>query len=399
MKLAVGCSSAPDRGSGIIAYVKDLCLALRRGGHEVHLVSPAPRQDTWLGASGIFHVPGGQDDDPVGCADSILRYLQERGIEGVINNDNALLQSIAPALGCPFIAVGHMSKHSIATLACHQPAWSDYVVAISEDMQRIFVSKHGVPLAKCPVIHTGCEDRGGDCRHTVPGPDKRPMRMVFAGGFNSALKGADLILQAIAASAGSWRGMELEWFGDLPEAVRRRVSAYPFVRVRGRVPRDALMAALRDADILLLPSRYEGCPMIVIEAMSLGAVPIVSDGIGAMRWMVTHGEDGFICRLARWPSQMLEAAEFLRDHPRLLHAMKYRARASYQSRFTSDRVAHRLLELVANPTVDRTESPTAIEILRWHRPLRPDGLKAPFIDRIHYRLGHLRRAGMLGLQR
>ena len=137
--------------------------------------------------------------------------------------------------------------------------------------------------------------------------------------------------------------------------------------------------------------------MALLEAMSFGAIPIVSDGIGAMRWIVTNGQDGFICHLDRFANQLMGCLEYLRSDPAAVVKLKTAARGRYLSGFRSERTAEELLRLLDRPTVDRSHKPGTVTVLRWHRPLRSDGLKAPLLDRICIRFGILRRAGVLRL--
>lgn len=391
MKILLGCSAPPDRGSGILAYAKDLTDALLKMGAEVHFASPTPRDFQWLQRSGLHHVATDQHHDPRLRTAQLARYVAEQAIEGVINNDNPWVQSIAPTVSCPFIAVGHMSKSSIASLACYQPQWSDYVVAISGAMRRAFVMKHAVPASRCPIVYTGVADPGEPPRR-VPA-ERGELRLLFAGGSNTRLKGADLLWQALALGARHWQGIRLDWFGDLPTASRSQLEAYGFVKVHGRVSRDRLLNAMRASDVLLLPSRYEGCPMTMLEAMSHGVVPIASDGVGAMSALITSGREGFICHLDDWPRQMLESIAFLREHPAILDTMRQRTRERYLAEFQSTAVAARLLDLLRQPVVDRRTPARKFDALRWHRPLRKDGRKSPLLDRVCIRFGWLRKAG------
>ena len=396
MKLLVGCSSPPDRGSGILTYSKELTEQLLIRGIEVHFVSPKPKDATWIKQHRIPQVSFDQHDEPRDAASKLLRYIRDHDIDAVINNDNSLVQSIAPGLSCPFIAIGHLGQTSIASLACYRPEWSDYVVSISADMQRTFVLKYGVPLAKCPIIHNGVRDFGHDGNFVSR--DTRSLRAIFVGGYNRRLKGADLVLSAVLQSEDRWRGIRLDWYGvGLPDHVSQRLSNLRHVHVHERVPREQLLEAMRESDVLLFPSRIEGCPMAMLEAMSMGVVPIASDGEGAMRWLVNIGKDGYVCHLADWPDQMLACLRHLADHPAMLSAMKLAARERFLRDFQSSRVADDILRLISAPTVDRTHPAPRITVLRWHRPLRPDGLKSPLLDRIYFRLARLRIAGTLAL--
>ncbi|MBK1662707.1 glycosyltransferase, partial [Paracraurococcus ruber] len=47
------------------------------------------------------------------------------------------------------------------------------------------------------------------------------------------------------------------------------------------------------ADVLVLPSRFEGVPLVVLEAQRMGCVPLATD-VGALGEAVAHGEDGLL---------------------------------------------------------------------------------------------------------
>lgn len=394
MNILIGCSSPPDKGSGILSYSKELSEALAALGHVIFFASPSPQDTKWLVEHRIEHFETGQHQDQRLTAIALLRYVRARSIQLIINNDNSLVQSIAPGVACPFIAVGHLGQTTIATLACYQHEWSDYVVAISNDMHATFVQKYGVPVLKCPVIYNGIADIGATVKSDFR--VNRQVRLVYAGGFNR-LKGADHVLRAAMSGADAWDGVHLDWFGSVPKSVEKKISGLPHVTFHGRVSRSNLMAALAESDFLLFPSRVEGCPMAMLEAMSMGVAPIVSDGIGAMRVLVTSGENGYVCHLSSWADQMLECVRYLKATPAIIDEVKRAARETYLARFTSARVARDILRLAQRPTVRRLSPATKIEVLRWHRPLRSDGLKSPLLYRVTYKLGYLLKAGSISV--
>ncbi len=395
MRILVASSSPPDRGSGINAYCLSLSEALVGEGYEVYFLSPTPEEDSWLKQHCIVHVPSDQDDDPLLAAIALNQYIRESGIEGVINNDNSLLQSIAPLVDCPFIAVGHMGKSSVAKLACFNIDWVDHVIAISSDMQRVFTNRYGVPVEKCPVVHNGVIDPGkrANIKSALATFDT-PIEIVFGGGF-SANKGGDLVERLLHQLGPKIEYVRIHWFGSVPENIQRRLCNWPNISFHGRVLRHEFHAVLSAADILLLPSRAEGCPMVLLEAMSLGVVPIVSDGLGAMRWLVDNGREGYVCSLSCWAQQAAACINFLSQHEATLEVMKHAARQRYEKELRIEYVAQRLVELLAQPTVDRKYKPAKATILRWHRPLIAGTDRAPFIDRLAIRAGWLRRAGRI----
>ena len=78
------------------------------------------------------------------------------------------------------------------------------------------------------------------------------------------------------------------------------------VRARGLEDRVHLLgvqsnvaALLKAADVFLLPSRFEGFPNVLMEAMAMG-LPVVASNVGGCPDLVRHGQDGF---LHEWEDQ------------------------------------------------------------------------------------------------
>lgn len=49
------------------------------------------------------------------------------------------------------------------------------------------------------------------------------------------------------------------------------------------------------ADVLLMPSRWEGAPLMIAEAQQLGCVPVAT-AVGAVDELITHGQDGILIK-------------------------------------------------------------------------------------------------------
>jgi glycosyltransferase involved in cell wall biosynthesis len=66
------------------------------------------------------------------------------------------------------------------------------------------------------------------------------------------------------------------------------------VQFLGRVPPAAIPRVLSEHEVLLAPSRYEGLPLVLIEAMAAGCVPVATRLRGVTDYIVTHGADGLL---------------------------------------------------------------------------------------------------------
>jgi glycosyltransferase involved in cell wall biosynthesis len=88
---------------------------------------------------------------------------------------------------------------------------------------------------------------------------------------------------------------------------------------------------LTDCDIFLLPSLYEGLPMALLESMSFGMVPVVTD-IGSISTVVKNGQNGII--LGSDPTQeIVVAVELLGKGNGILQRMSNHARDYIFSHF------------------------------------------------------------------
>lgn len=59
----------------------------------------------------------------------------------------------------------------------------------------------------------------------------------------------------------------------------------------GQIPQEELAVVLRSSDIFVLPSFYEGLPLVIIEAMASGAVPVCTDLPGVRPWVEANVAD------------------------------------------------------------------------------------------------------------
>ena len=100
----------------------------------------------------------------------------------------------------------------------------------------------------------------------------------------------------------------------------------------------------RAADLLVLPSRAEGCPNVVLEAMASGLPVIVTDVAGNREVVGEDGKTGWLVP-SEHPAALAEAVATLTASSALRREIAAAARARILERFDIDRVGAQYLSL------------------------------------------------------
>jgi glycosyltransferase involved in cell wall biosynthesis len=111
---------------------------------------------------------------------------------------------------------------------------------------------------------------------------------VFAGEIGRR-KGADVLLSAWASA--QVHDHELAIFGGLEPGFQLPVPLPDGVVLEGLAERDEVLARLRTAVALVLPSRAEAMPMTVLESMSMGT-PVIGTDVGQIAEVL--GDTGLV---------------------------------------------------------------------------------------------------------
>ncbi|XPV74740.1 MAG: glycosyltransferase family 4 protein [Desulfovibrio sp.] len=131
-------------------------------------------------------------------------------------------------------------------------------------------------------------------------PFPEPVRLLFAGKICKA-KGVESLLRAVATIdrdfiidiAGGGQGAEYD------ELVLQMKALGGRVRFHGAVPQTELAAMMKQAHIFVLPSYFEGLPLVLVEAHACGCRLVATELPGAME--LFGGEDEECIRVVPMP--------------------------------------------------------------------------------------------------
>ncbi|WP_165403930.1 glycosyltransferase family 4 protein [Egicoccus halophilus] len=276
-------------------------------------------------------------------APATLRALRQaaQDVDVVVAHGSSTLEACSVALagsGTPFVYrfIGDPSywtaswhKQQLVRLLLRRPA---RYVALWQGAGTQLAERYGLPSGRIGVIPNGVPEG----RFSAVDGQRERLRVRFdippgrpCLGFVGALAPEKNLDVAIVAAARS--DAHLLVAGDGPE--RTRLETLAARLAPGRV---AFLGTLGDprevywaSDVLVLPSRSEGMPAVVIEA-ALAGVATVATRVGALPDMIVDGETGFLVEPDRTDAFVARVSDALSG---AVDAGR-RAQAAFERRYT-----------------------------------------------------------------
>jgi glycosyltransferase involved in cell wall biosynthesis len=177
----------------------------------------------------------------------------------------------------------HLAKPIVD--GCHK---LDGVLALSQIQKEEVTNSYGIPCSHIHVVGAGYNTA---IFFPVPKPLPRPVQIVYAGKLNRS-KGVPWLLRALAQIdelpwqlhlVGSGSGPEKEECLRMAEKLGKRAIIY------GALSQPELAGIMQGAHLFVLPSFFEGLPLVLLEALACGcrliatSLPGVAEVLGGLK--------------------------------------------------------------------------------------------------------------------
>lgn len=215
------------------------------------------------------------------------------------------------------------------------------IVVLSQSLKQSLLSR-GADESKMCVIPQGVDT---DRFHWNEGAVYPAHHILFVGRITRA-KGIREALAAFCMVQADYPELTLDVYGsgeELPE-LKIRYRGHAGICFHGHRDSDSLYHVYEDADILLLPSYYEGLPNVVMEAMATGTAVIASQ-VGGIPELLEEGKCGCLVP----PGDVGSVAAALRTvlgDDRLRSQMIRRARKRIETLYSLTRAKKSFKELL-----------------------------------------------------
>ena len=123
-------------------------------------------------------------------------------------------------------------------------------------------------------------------------------KIIFFAGALRKLKNVDILIKSISDLKGKFNNLKLLIAGtgfeegNLKELVKRE-NLKNYVTFLGNLDAESLINYYNAADVFCLPSKNEGLPNVIIEALLCGT-PVVASNVGELPFIIKEGKNGFL---------------------------------------------------------------------------------------------------------
>ena len=307
----------------------------------------------------------------------IVALIRERGIRLVHTNSNMILEGARAAriAGVPHLFLAHIDFQSNLPIYERFPLDAASFARLMGDLSAGILAVSGLvrdslcpplPPERVTVVNNGLEMERYDAalatsdrslRSTLGLPESAVI--VVAAGRVTEDKGFDLLVEAATKLCPAHPDAVFLLCGaaesrDYHAALARRIEAAGLsqrVRFLGR--RDDLPDVMAQSDVFVLPSRREGHPYVLLEAMAC-RLPAVATRCGGVDETVAEGDTGFVVPIGSADAIAERLAPLLDDaelRARMGRAAGERVRACFTARQAAQGLFDMYEHLLALPTL------------------------------------------------
>ena len=164
---------------------------------------------------------------------------------------------------------------------------------VSKSNHRLMERMCGMSFANASVVSNPWKV---DVKENISWPaENSSVDLACVGRMDPRAKGQDVLMEVLAMDKWRERPLRVNFYGSGPcdGSIKRMAEVLKLenVRFHGQVSRIEDIWSANHA--LVLPSRFEGLPLVIVEAMLCGRMIITTDVAGNAEYL-TEGENGFI---------------------------------------------------------------------------------------------------------
>lgn len=356
MRIAQVCQFFYPDATGVTTHIHSLSKHLLARGHSVDIFTPqrggTPREEILDGVT-VHRIPS------LWLYPRLLMRLLFGRFDVVHSHSiwqHTPVSMVAARLtGARFVLTTHgtwfhVAPHSLKMKLYSKLIWqrvlksASAIIIVNEDERAVLrgcgvddAHIHYVPNAVDTDIFKPVDSEPADCG-----------TILFVGRIQKE-KGVFTLLESVPGVVARFPGARFVFVGsgeiDRAMEVARELGIECSVEFAGPIHNSELPRYYSSASVFALPSEYENCAGVYLEAMAC-RTPVIGTRVGGTKYMIGHGKEGFL--IEPGDSKQLEKhlIEML-SRPEMLQDMGYRGRERVLAEFSWQIVADRIEGLYA----------------------------------------------------
>jgi glycosyltransferase involved in cell wall biosynthesis len=280
--------------------------ALRKRGHEVHLVTKGEANDKlqpFIALSGAtVHISPWKKKAPVEVIAPIFNQWIKRLMPDVyiISSSAAIGWVVLPYLdpALPTFTIGHNNENTFYSPVKHYHSFLTGAIGVSKQICREYVDKCYMKKEHVEWIPYGVEAAAA---LSFPEPESE-LRILYVGRIEEVQKRSADLVKIAGELYRSGVSYKLTVVGDGPympvlkENLKEEISA-GVVELKGWLGKEDVMLEMRAAEIFILTSAFEGFSIALTEAMANGCCPVVTDIPSGNQQLIEQGINGYLIQV------------------------------------------------------------------------------------------------------
>ena len=367
----------PVYGGGIQKYVWNLAKELNKRGHQIHIFThqkPSQSKEEVRNGINIHRISHHLKKSPFSTMifgfKVVFRMLgiQKRtGRFQIVHAQSRVSAIIAQLLfpfKIPFIFTAHNWDVALTIPGNFIPLFtyyllfcieknvykkSDMIVTLTKSFQKILVHRYKIPLDKIQTIPnmTGMTEQSEkkvSLSPLIESIEAEPY-ILYIGRLESE-KGLGFLLDNFRQiqKDENYLNLVIVGGGSLKKTLIKKINTFDIkdkIHILGVIHENQLKRLLSKAQALILPSKFEIMPTVVLESWAVGC-PVIVRNYHGIKELIQHNITGMIFNNSK---ALVECVQELLSNNKLRQALKKNAQMQLYSSYIAPRVTEQLITL------------------------------------------------------
>lgn len=318
MKILLATTAFKLNGGGISSYNNEF-FEIFKEQYVIHLLT-AEDSELRRDIDKVYRVPLNETYN-YSFYEGLIAQINLEKYDLIINSDSNFIAIVAPFLNSPILTISHSFNNLPTLRATYNHQYNSKMIALSHAGRKFMIDFFRIKdVEKVEMIYNFVKD---DLTYEIENKQQREVLNIVYPGGATLMKFPEMVLLAVRLLVKTDLKFKFYWLGDttlplnrlsLPKTIDQLIPNDDRVIVTNKIPRDEAERIIANANVFILPSRAEGCPISLMEALRSGCIPVVGDAKHVCREILEDGKMGKIVKQGNHKSLYAAIKDIVENH-------------------------------------------------------------------------------------